>query len=82
VFVHEQPCARYPECAGFPDDLQVHALTLEAYARGRRLLAQEYVTDGNAERAVERLFVRPETDYIQVCNTEAGCFAFRIARAV
>jgi hypothetical protein len=80
VFVHAQACARYSEGAGFPEELRPHPPTLDAYARGRRLLTQEYVTDGNTERAVERLFARPEVDYIHVCDTAAGCYDFRIER--
>ena len=80
VFIHAEPCERYPEDAGFPEDLRAHGLTLEAYKRGRLLLAREYVTDGNVEPAIDRLFARPDVDYIHVNNTEAGCFDFRIER--
>lgn len=80
VFVHASPCERYPEDAVFPQELRAHPLTLEAYGRGRRLVGREYVTDGNVEPAIEQLFARAEADYIQVCNTEAGCYDFRIER--
>lgn len=80
VFIHEERCERYPEDAGFPDDLRPHALTLNAYARGRKLQAQEYVTDGNVEAAIEPLLARPEVDYIHVRDTEAGCYDLRIER--
>jgi hypothetical protein len=55
--------------------------TLEGYARGRRLVTQKYVTDGEFEPAIENLFSRPGIDYVQVNNTTAGCFTFRIERA-
>jgi len=80
VFIHAGVCERYPEAAGFPEDLRAHSHTLEAYKRGRFLLAQEYVTNGNVELAIERLFAHPDVDYIHVNNTEAGCFDFRIER--
>src|SRR6202171_961394 len=81
VYIHAAACERYPEDAGFPDELRGSPRTLEAYVRGRRLLAQEYVTDGRMEPAIERLFARPEMDYIQVHSTTAGCYTFRIERA-
>jgi Protein of unknown function (DUF1203) len=65
---------------GFPEELRGSARTLEAYARGRRFIAQKYVTDGAFEAAIERLFSNREVDYLQVNSTTAGCFTFRIER--
>ncbi len=81
VFIHESSCERYPESAGFPEDMRSHALTLNAYRRGRRLVAQEYVIDGCVEPVIERLLSCPDVDYIHVRDTEAGCYDFRIERA-
>jgi uncharacterized protein DUF1203 len=80
VFVHAEACERYEEDAGFPDELRASPRTLEGYARGRRLVAQEYVTNGNMERAIEQIFARPDVDYIHVNSTTAGCYTFRIER--
>lgn len=80
VYVHEKSCPRYPADAGFPEDLRSSPRTLEAYARGRRLLAQEYVANGEFEPAIEKLFALAGADYIQVHSTTAGCFTFRIER--
>lgn len=81
AFIHEEACERHPEDGGFPADLRAHALTLNGYARGRKLLAVEYVTDGEVETAIERLFSRPEIDYLHVRDTEAGCYDLRLERA-
>jgi hypothetical protein len=80
VYIHAKPCTRYEEDAGFPEELRGSPRTLEAYARGRRLLAQEHVSDGKFEPVIEKLFAQPEVDYIQVNSTTAGCFTFRIER--
>ena len=80
IFVHAQSCPRYPDNAGFPDELRASPRTLEAYARGRQLLAKEYVTDGKMEEAIEQLFAHPAADYIHVNSTTAGCFTFRVER--
>jgi hypothetical protein len=64
-----------------PRELQKYPTTFNAYAKGRRLSAQEYVADGNVSEAIERLFRRGDVDYIHARNTEAGCYGFRIERA-
>ena len=82
VFIHEGACERYPEDGGFPADLVPHALTLEAYARGRLLVGTQHIDDGGAQDAAERLLARPDVDYIHVRDTKAGCYDFRVERAV
>src|SRR5690606_36042809 len=37
VYVHAEPCERYPENGGFPADLRTHDFTFNAYSRGRVL---------------------------------------------
>ncbi len=81
VYVHAGSCSRYSEDAGFPEELRGSPRTLEAYARGRRLVALEYVADGKFEPTIDRLFSHPDVDYLQVNSTTAGCFTFRIQRA-
>ena len=81
IYVHADTCRRYSADAGFPEELRGSPRTIEAYARGRRLVAQEYVADGKFELAIEKLFAHSEVDYLQVHSTTAGCFTFRIERA-
>ena len=81
VFVHEGECQRYDEHTGFPEEMRSHRLTLNAYATGRRLLAQEYVEDGAVEPVIEQLLTDSRIRYIHVRDTEAGCYDFRIERA-
>jgi hypothetical protein len=80
VFIHAEPCDRYPEDGGFPDELSAHPLTFNGYRRGRRLVAQEYVTDGTVEPLIERLLARPDINYLHVRDTRAGCYDLRIER--
>jgi hypothetical protein len=81
VYVHADACPRYSEHGGFPEELRGSPRTVEAYARGRRLLAQEHVADGKFEPVIEKLLVHLNVDYLQVNSTTAGCFTFRIERA-
>ncbi len=80
VYIHADPCPRYTEDAGFPEELRGSPRTIEAYGRGRQLLAQEHVSDGKPGEAIQRFFARSDVDYLQVHSTTAGCFTFRIER--
>ena len=81
VWIHEGACEPHAEHAGVPEDMRRHALTLNAYGRGRRLAAVAYVENGDVETEVERLLSRTDVDYIHVRDTQAGCYDFRIERA-
>jgi hypothetical protein len=81
VYVHADACPRYSEDAGFPEELRGSPRTVEAYARGRRLVTQEHVADGKFEPVIEKLLVHPNVDYLQVNSNTAGCFTLRIERA-
>jgi GrpB-like predicted nucleotidyltransferase (UPF0157 family) len=82
IYVHAEACERYAEQNGFPEELRGSPRTVEAYGRGRRLLAQEHISNGIFEPVIEKLFSSPEVDYLQVNSTTAGCFTFRIERAI
>ena len=81
VYIHAEACARYPEKGSFPAQLRNSPRTLNAYARGRRLISTEYAENGNVDAGVEKLFARADVDYIHVRSTTAGCYTFRIERA-
>jgi hypothetical protein len=81
VYIHAENCERYDSGGGFPEELRESPRTLEAYARGRRLIATKYIADGRYEDAIENLFANPEAAYIQVNSTTAGCFTFRVERS-
>ena len=80
VFIHEHHCERYPEDGGFPVDLIAHPLTLNAYAPGRRLVAQKYVSNGLVEPEIQRLLNAKDVAYIHVRDTTAGCYDFCIEK--
>ncbi|HXM98462.1 MAG TPA: DUF1203 domain-containing protein [Candidatus Dormibacteraeota bacterium] len=80
VYIHAEPCQQYPSGAGFPPELRDSPRTLEAYGKGRRLVAQEYGVNDTFEFLIQKLFARPEVDYVHVNSTTAGCFTFRIDR--
>ena len=81
VYIHADSCQRYSEAGGFPEELRNSPRTIEAYAPGRKLKAQEYVADGRYEPVIEKLLADRDVDYLQIHSTTAGCFTFRIERA-
>ena len=81
IYVHATECPRYGEDAGFPEEMRGSPRTLEAYAKGRNLLARENVVDGGYEPVIEKMLADSQAHYIQVNSTTAGCFTFRIERA-
>jgi hypothetical protein len=80
VYIHAEPCLRYPEEAGFPDDLRKYGSVLNAYANGGRFLAQLLTDPGEAEARISELLTRPEVTYVEVRDRKAGCFDFRVER--
>jgi hypothetical protein len=80
IFIHTEPCERYSDTGGFPEDIRSHRLTFAAYGSGRRLLAEEYVENGEAEPLISKLLERSDVKFIHVRDTEAGCYDFRIER--
>ncbi len=81
IFIHAEPCERYPEDAGYPEDLRKYAAVLTAYAKGQRLIARRHADVGSHDAAVEELLQLPDVDYIEVRDREAGCYDFRIERS-
>jgi len=82
VYIHADGCQRYPEAGEFPEELRNSPRTVEAYANGRKLKAQAYIADGHFESVIDRFFADRDVDYLQINSTTAGCFTFRIERAV
>ena len=80
VFIHAEPCQRYAEDAGLPKESGADSLTLVAFARGRRQLAEEHVAVEQAESWIDRLLARSDVDYIHVRDKQAGCYDFRVER--
>ncbi|MGI8402658.1 MAG: DUF1203 domain-containing protein [Gemmatimonadaceae bacterium] len=80
VFIHEKPCLAYPQDGGFPADMLSRQLTLNAYATGRRLVAQKYVSSDSIEPELQRLLQVRDIAHIHVRDTDAGCYDFSIER--
>jgi hypothetical protein len=81
IFIHADGCARYDESAGYPEDMLAHAAVMRAYGKEQRLVDEVHVLNGGHLAAVQQLLRRPEVEYVEVRDREAGCFDFRVERA-
>jgi Protein of unknown function (DUF1203) len=79
VFIHKEECPRHTE-PSFPEGLRSLPLILEAYARGRWLVARERIENADVDGAAARLFAHPAVEYLHVRNAEAGCYIARLER--
>jgi Protein of unknown function (DUF1203) len=79
VFIHADDCSRY-DGEEFPPELRALELTLEGVAAGPRVVALERTTGDDAVHAIGDLLRLHEVDYVNVRNTEAGCFVTRVDR--
>ena len=79
VYIHAQNCERF-DGDGFPSDLPALELTFEGVAAGPRVVALERTHGEGVEGAITRLLDLPDVDYVNVRNTEAGCFVARVHR--
>ena len=79
VFIHAGECEPY-DGQGFPATLGELELTFEAVALGPRVVELERTTGADPEPTLARLLDLPEVDYVNVRNTEAGCFVARVER--
>lgn len=81
VFIHEKPCVRYDEDAGFPEHLLAHPLTFIAYGEQRSFREEVHLGESSPQPMLEQLLARTDVKYIQVRDTDAGCYDFRIERS-
>ena len=79
VYIHADDCEPYDE-DGFPPDLRALRLTFEGVAAGPRVVALERTDGDGIDEVIERLLDLPEVDYVNVRNTDAGCFVARVDR--
>jgi hypothetical protein len=82
IYIHAAECSPHDD-GTFPDELRFIPLTLNAYASGRHLVAQERLANGQdllVEHALASLFSNPSVAYVHIRNTEAGCFIAQAER--
>jgi len=80
IFVHAQACEPHAG-DGFPDGLRPLEMTLEAFGDERWMLRRERLDGREPEPVIEELLAMPEVRYVNIRNSEAGCFIARVERS-
>ena len=81
IFVREHARAAAPGINEVPTQLRSRLLSLRAYD-GDALIVDADVVDGrDLESLVERMFGRPDVQYLHVHFARPGCYACRIDRS-
>lgn len=79
VYIHKNECAAFSS-EGFPFDLLSLPLLLEAYGAESKLVQREAFDKNRIKNQIEEIFDSAEVKYINIRNSEAGCFVARIDR--
>jgi hypothetical protein len=79
IFIHKNECQAF-DGSGFPPELISLPLLFEGFADESRLVSREAVDGNRIDRQIEEIFSDPETRFINLRNSEAGCFVARIDR--
>lgn len=79
VFIHKNECESFDE-SGFPVELMDLPLLFEGYARESELISRETLEKENIDNQIIKIFGKPQVKYINIRNSEAGCFVARIER--
>lgn len=80
VYVHAEHCEEYAGKGEIPAEYRGQPLTFEAFGENRERTGERCVVGGE-EAVLQELFDRPETEYVHVRSTSAGCYLFRVERA-
>ena len=73
VFIHTDPCDRFPEDAGYPSELLAYPAVLDAYDANQTLIAQRRATDRNHLTLLDELLADQAVTYVLVRDLQAGC---------
>ena len=80
VFIHKDECAAF-DAEGFPPELMDLPLLFESYGAESELISREAVNREKIDRQIAEIFSIPNVEYINIRNSEAGCFVARIERS-
>jgi hypothetical protein len=79
VYIHKAECEAFDE-KGFPPGIIDLPLLFEGYGKDSELLKREALDREAVDRQIAEIFALPDVEYINLRNSEAGCFVARIER--
>ena len=79
IFVHAEPCERYPATREFPPDF-CQGPVFRAYNSAQDMIDAEVVNGSEPEAVIEKLLQNPETAFVDARSATRGCYTFRMER--
>lgn len=79
VYIHKDECEAFDK-TGFPPELIDLPLLFEGFGEQSELVKREAVEKENIEMQIAEIFALESVNYINIRNSEAGCFVARIER--
>lgn len=79
VYIHKEDCEKFDK-KGFPPSLGDLPLLFEGYGEESELVTREAVGKENIDCQIAEIFALKDVRYINIRNSEAGCFVARIDR--
>jgi hypothetical protein len=79
VYIHKDECEAFDN-EKFPPSLIELPLLFEGYGEESALVRREAVEKENIDRQIAEIFASKAVRYINIRNSEAGCFVARIER--
>ncbi len=81
IFIHKNECEQFSG-EGFPQDLINLPLLFEAFGENSELIKRKKVEREEIDSQITELFDSEPVKYINLRNSEAGCFVARIERRI
>jgi hypothetical protein len=82
VYIHAEACAPFAGAGRIPAEYRGQPLTFEAFGESRERLGERRIKEQDGEGALEEIFRNSEVQYVHVRSTTAGCYLFRVERAL
>lgn len=79
IYIHKNDCETFNE-NDFPTDLIDLPLMFEGYGKESELIEREAFNKESFENQIAKIFNNSDILYINIRNSEAGCFVARIER--
>lgn len=79
VYIHENECESFAK-DDFPADLLDLPMLFEGYGNESELIERRAMNKHEIKSQIAEIFASPGVEYINIRNSEAGCFVARIER--
>ncbi len=79
IFIHTDDCDPFRH-SGFPEKLRDLPMLFEGFGESGELVVREKVQEYQIEYDISNIFTNTAIKYINLRNSEAGCFIARIDR--